>query len=458
MVAPVFSTSATGHNNAFVTPSSTLYADGTAGFQTLYASSSSGGGFFIGSCTPSCTSAGWGLNNVGALTVSSCSGCGGSGSPGGVLNSVQYNNPLGSLGGTGAFTFNPSTGILTITGTGSSGFQGPVFSSSVTTHANAFTDALGNFAIYGDGTAGFQSVSLTSGWTIASTPYGITASGALTVSSCSGCGGGGGAPGGPVNSIQINGPVGVGGTFTGLAGLTFNGSVLAMNSGTIGIQAPVFSTINTGHNNAFVTPSSTLWADGTAGFQSVNSTNGFFIGAYPATSFGINSSGAAILTAATATGTFNSQASSFSTYGFILANNKFLVDGVGDVSMTGQLNVVGTFSTGSCSSGFAICINSLAFLATNLNMNANTVNLDANSAGGVLAMRSATIINNAGTFVGAGVDSRGAGIGGTGFNFWNGSGYQSGQTHFFTNVQTGTGSCNLNFAGGVLVAYSGSGC
>lgn len=46
------------------------------------------------------------------------SGGGGGGSPGGILDSVQYNNPLGTFNGSSNFLFNPSTNVLTLGGGG----------------------------------------------------------------------------------------------------------------------------------------------------------------------------------------------------------------------------------------------------------------------------------------------------------------------------------------------------
>jgi hypothetical protein len=309
--APVFSTTNTAHANAFVTPDSTIYADGTAGFQALYASSgSTTTGFFIGACTPTCTSGGYGLNGNGVLTVASCSGCGGSGSPGAPSGSVQYNNSS-AFAGTSNFTWNNSTFALTIAGGPAGGVDAPVFSTTNTGHVNAFVTP--SSTIYADGTSGFQSVYAASGSTTtgffigACTPtctgtgYGLNGNGVLSVASCSGCGGSG-SPGAPTTSVQFNNA----GVFAGSSNFQWNNTsqvlTITSTSTSAGVDAPVFSSGNTGHTFGFTDTGGNfgIFGDGTAGFQTVNSSSGFFVGAYPSTTYGLNGSG--VLTVASCVG------------------------------------------------------------------------------------------------------------------------------------------------------------
>jgi hypothetical protein len=245
-----------------------------------------------GSCT---------INGVTSSTACGTGGGGGGGGATGPTNSVQTNNAGTSLG-YATLVFNPSTAILTIGGSGStaaSGFQGPIFSCSNTGSNNCITDAGANFLITGAGNAAFQSVALTNGWTIASSSYGITSGGVLTVASCTGCGGSG-SPGAPTNSIQFNGPVGTGGAFTGDTHLTWNGSaVLVTGATTNGFQGPVFSCTNTGSNNCITDVGSNflITAAGVAQFQSLALTSGWTAGGG---SYGLTSGGA--LTVASCTG------------------------------------------------------------------------------------------------------------------------------------------------------------
>lgn len=64
------------------------------------------------------------------------------------------------------------------------------------------------------------------------------------------------------------------------------------------------------------------------------------------------------------------------------ANSTFLVDNSGDITASGQLNVIGTFVTGSCASPFAICINSVGLVDTSENMVVHNLNVTGTCSGG----------------------------------------------------------------------------
>jgi hypothetical protein len=192
-VTKAFYTSVTGAaaavqqlNNNFV-----ITGSGNAGFQStaLYLQSSpftgAGGGVGSGSALLSATTAGLYLSVNGAPPALLATG----GAPGAPPNSIQFNNS-GAFGGSSNFIWNNTTSTATITGTATSGFQAPAFSSSNAGTNTAFTTQGGTFSILGNGTASFQSIALTNGITVGNGFYGITTAGALTVSSCSGCGAG----------------------------------------------------------------------------------------------------------------------------------------------------------------------------------------------------------------------------------------------------------------------------
>jgi hypothetical protein len=96
-----------------------------------------------------------------------------------------------------------------------------------------------------------------------------------------------------------------------------------------------------------------------------------------------------------------------------------------------------------------------------------TSEIDGNgniSGGGICNMTNgykvngSIVINSSGAFIGPGVACQSSGIGGGGFNPWNGSGYDTGQT-VTVNFSGGftissTTYHNLIFVGGVLVSYS----
>ena len=80
-----------------------------------------------GTCAGSNTTWRWPMNDMagcmtsdgsGNLSFQACSGGGGGGSPGGLTTDVQYNN-AGAFGGSGNFTWNNGSQLLTVTATGS---------------------------------------------------------------------------------------------------------------------------------------------------------------------------------------------------------------------------------------------------------------------------------------------------------------------------------------------------
>ena len=125
---------------------------------------------------------------------------GGSGSPGGTNQNVQFNN-AGAFGGVAAFTFNSSTGLLTV----------PSIKSNTTANFQGASSVnLGNVANLhiGGGIDG----------------YVLQTDGAGTLAWAAG-GGGGGSPGGSNTQIQFNNM----GTFGGTPYLTYNDSTKTVN-------------------------------------------------------------------------------------------------------------------------------------------------------------------------------------------------------------------------------------
>ena len=110
--------------------------------------------------------------------------------------------------------------------------------------------------------------------------------------------GGGGTPGSPTNSVQFNSS----GSFGGSSNFTWNNSteILSISgSTTSGVQAPAFSSTNTGGNIAFTNGAGnfTILANGTANFQSLALTNGLTV---DSGTYGVSGTGA--LTVASCSG------------------------------------------------------------------------------------------------------------------------------------------------------------
>lgn len=189
-VTNTFNSLATGTTSAIQQANGTfsITGAGNAGFQSTALGLQSspltglGGGTGAGNAMLSATTAGLWLSVNGGAPALLAAG----GAPGAPVNSIQFNNS-GTFGGSANFIWNNASATATITGTTTSGFQAPAFSSSNTGTNTAFTTAGGTFTILGNGTASFQSIALTNGITVGNGFYGITTGGALTVSSCSGC-------------------------------------------------------------------------------------------------------------------------------------------------------------------------------------------------------------------------------------------------------------------------------
>ncbi len=233
-------------------------------------------------------------------TVWACIGAGaGSGSSFGSANWVQYAGLTpGTFAATGSFTFNPATGQMLITGVPTSGVDAPAFSSTNTGTNPAFTDVGANFMITGAGNAAFQGLALTNGWTAGSGAYGLTGGGALTVASCTGCGAG--TSFGSANWIQYAGVSA--GSFAATSSFTFNPSTgvqTIVGATTSGVDAPAFSSTNTGSNVAYtdVGANFTITGAGNAAFQGLALQNGLTAGAG---AYGLTAGGA--LTVASCTG------------------------------------------------------------------------------------------------------------------------------------------------------------
>ena len=148
------------------------------------------------------------------------------------------------------------------------------------------------------------------------------------------------APSGPPNAVQFSKTT----SFGGSANFTYDDTakiVAITGSTTAGIQAPVFSSSNTGTNAAFTTMGGTfsILGNGTASFQSIALTNGITTGSG---SYGLSGSG--VLTGASAgfTGgiTTGSAAYGFTGSGVITASS---------VNVSGVYKVGGTSGfTGTC--------------------------------------------------------------------------------------------------------------
>ena len=132
----------------------------------------------------------WSITKTGALTVASCSGCGG-GPGGGGVNWWNLANGLGVSNG-GYITPVNSTADLLIGGqsTASAIFAFTGLSSPTYQTQASFS---GNLVLMPNNGYG-GNLNLAGNFNIIGTSYGLTSSGALTVGSCTGCGTGGGGP------------------------------------------------------------------------------------------------------------------------------------------------------------------------------------------------------------------------------------------------------------------------
>jgi hypothetical protein len=222
---------------------------------------------------------------------------------------------------------------------------------------------------------------------------------------------------------------------------TFNGvvSTLAFNANVSG------STI------AFQTSSSTFSVDGNGNMSFVGTANGVRNdGSYSYTiertssvvrkyGWSINSSGSLILTDVTG------------------AVNRMSVDTSGNftwgssvvINQSGALSASGVISSTGASGG----VNVTGQTAANSIQTAGGFNAGSlGGANGVYQINGNTVINNSRTFVGAGVDCRFNGIGGLGFNPWNGSSYDTGQTWTINIVDVGGGNYKFRINNGASTA------
>ncbi|HEV8500425.1 MAG TPA: tail fiber domain-containing protein [Casimicrobiaceae bacterium] len=195
VVNATFNSVATGATKVIQQSSGTfsITGAGDAGFQSTAlglkaaATTGLGGGTGVGNAMLSATTAGLWLSVNGGAPALLAAG----GAPGGPSGAVQFNSG-------GVFTGNSNFvvtggGVVTVCAppavncTVNSGYQGPSFSSSATGANPAFVAGNGAGQINGNGAAAFQSLALTGGITVGNGFYGLTGGGALTVSSCSGC-------------------------------------------------------------------------------------------------------------------------------------------------------------------------------------------------------------------------------------------------------------------------------
>lgn len=205
VTAQSFASSATGTDPAFNANMGAFEVFGNGTFQGQSMALTNGWTAGMGA---------YSLTAGGALTVSSCTGCGLT-PPGGPSNSIQYNTGSG-FGGTSNFTWNNSLNQATILGSAASGFTAPVFNSTNTGTDKAFEANMGAAIIFGNGNIQGQALALQNGWTAGAGMYGLTAAGVLTVASCTGCGAG--TPGGANGNVQYNSMGGFGGS----SAFTFN--------------------------------------------------------------------------------------------------------------------------------------------------------------------------------------------------------------------------------------------
>jgi hypothetical protein len=283
--APAFSSSATGTNSAFVAGqgAATILGNGLGTFQNVVVNGTfnsvatgatkviqqSNGTFSISGAgdaafqSVAIGAGGWGINNAGLLTVTSCVGCGAG--VAGANTQIQFNNG-GVHGASANFTWT-SGNTLNISGgaagalvslSGDTGtYKAVSYSNGAALRWQAGVDNVpetgGNagsryyLTRATDAGAGIDQpfyinrsdgiVRMPDGLAVNS--YGLTAAGALNVASCTGCGAG--TPGAPFNSIQFNNA----GAFGGSANLTWNNGLglltLTRTGGNSGILAPVFS-------------------------------------------------------------------------------------------------------------------------------------------------------------------------------------------------------------------------
>jgi hypothetical protein len=222
---------------------------------------------------------------------------------------------------------------------------------------------------------------------------------------------------------------------------TFNGvvSTLAFNANVSG------STI------AFQTSSSTFSVDGNGNMSFVGTANGVRNdGSYSYTiertssvarkyGWSINSSGSLILT--DVTGTANRM--SVDTSGNFTWGSSVVIN------QSGALSASGVISSTGASGG----VNVTGQTAANSIQTAGGFNAGSlGGSNGVYQINGNMVINNSRTFVGAGVDCRFNGIGGTGFNPWNGSFYETGQTWTINIVDVGGGNYKFRINNGASTA------
>jgi hypothetical protein len=150
----------------------------------------------------------YGLTGAGALTVASCTGC--AGAPGGPSTSIQFNNG-GVFGGSANLIWDNGNAILTIGKTnGNSSVDAPLFASYNTGLNPAFIANNGAAQINATGNAFFQSICTNGNPATEACTYKLTSAGALTIASAIASGtftstATGGTPAFASNGVNITG-------------------------------------------------------------------------------------------------------------------------------------------------------------------------------------------------------------------------------------------------------------
>jgi hypothetical protein len=330
-------------------------------------------------------------------TAWACLGTGGGGTPGGANTNVQFNNS-GAFGGSGNFTWNNATHLLTVTATGS-GAAGIAVGTGFIQADAGFLATVGTATNYnaiqapGGGLAGLSvtATNYVQSGNHSGAPTPTTSdtfhAGALywdTVALCeevyngsswSCIGGGGGSPGGSNTSVQYNDS----GSFGGDANFTWNKTTQILTA-TNGMVSKVFNSTATGSTIGFQLSNSNFSLDGNGNVSMAGSVNSVG-GAYKINGTTVIDGGRAAsfrtitqqdLSAATWGASFQNNTATFPTV-IIAANG----------STGGELDVTNTsggfsanFHNNGSGTGMAITNGSSAAYALQLNSSAGGVALN----------------------------------------------------------------------------------
>lgn len=161
------------------------------------------------------------------------------------------------------------------------------------------------------------------------------------------------------------------------------------------------------------------------------------------------------LTASPTTGAVTLNFSASPTFSSLLVSTAISAGGV--VTSNGGFNYTGFASNGIQSQTGGIAVRSVNIADGGggwqpaIDASRNHFGLTYKSTGNPFLNGDGTIINTSGAFIGAGVDVKFNGVGGSGFNVWNGSFYEFGQTFTETLRRADGGVVTIVFKGGIPV-------